>query len=59
MIYLKKVVKHPGSVEFVDIVLKKIYDDGVDAALHPSYLKKIYDQVCKKYGIGVGSNGRS
>ncbi|MBR3209269.1 MAG: catalase [Bacilli bacterium] len=53
------IVKHPGSVEFVDIVLKKIYDDGVDAALHPSYLKKIYDQVCKKYGIGVGSNGRS
>lgn len=45
------VTKHPGSVEFVDIVLKKICDDGVDAALRPSYLKSIYKQICEKYNI--------
>lgn len=45
------IVKHPGSVEFVDIVLKKIYDDGVDAALRPAYLKSIYKDICIKYGI--------
>lgn len=45
------VVKHPGSVEFVDIVLKKIYDDGVSSALNSSYLKRVYNEVCLKYNI--------
>lgn len=45
------VVKHPGSVEFTDIVLKKISDDGVDAGLKPKFLKKVYSEMCDKYNI--------
>lgn len=46
------VVKHPGSVEFVDIVLKKIDTDGLKKALKRKYLKKVYNNVCIKYNIG-------
>lgn len=45
------VVKHPGSVEFTDIVLKKISDDGVDAGLKPKFLKKVYSDMCIKYKV--------
>ena len=45
------VVKHPGSVEFVDIVLEKISDDGLDSALNSKYLKKVYANMVKKYNI--------
>ena len=45
------VVKHPGSVEFVDIVLKKISDDGLSSALNSKYLKKTYSDIKKKYNI--------
>lgn len=43
------VVKHPGSVEFVDIVLKKIYDDGLNSALKPKFLKEVYRKICEKH----------
>ena len=43
------VVKHPGSVEFMDIVLKKISDDGLDKGLEPRFLKQVYNDVKKKY----------
>ena len=45
------VVKHPGSVEFVDIVFKKISDDGVNEGLKPKYLKRVYKDMCDKYDI--------
>ena len=45
------VVKHPGSVEFVDIVLKKISDDGL-SILNSKYLKDVYNEICDKYNIG-------
>ena len=46
------VVKHPGSVEFVDIVLKKIDTDGLKKTLKRKYLKKEYNDICIKYNIG-------
>lgn len=43
------VLKHPASIEFMDSVLKKIADDGLDAGLNPKYLKKMYADVSNKY----------
>lgn len=45
------VVKHPGSVKFMDIVLKKIYDEGLDEGLNPKYLKSVYRDICKEFNI--------
>lgn len=42
-------IKHPGSVEFIDIVLKKISDEGLDAGLKPKFLKSVYKDMLKKY----------
>ena len=44
-------LKHPGSVEFVDTVLQKVSDDGLDAGLNPTYLKAVYKTVKEKYQI--------
>lgn len=46
------VVKHPGSVEFIDIILKKVNDEGLDSALNSKYLKRVYKNICEKYKIG-------
>lgn len=46
------VVKHPGSVEFMDIVLKKISDEGLNFGLNSKYLKSVYKEVKEKYNIG-------
>ena len=43
------VIKHPGSVEFMDIVLKKVSDEGLDAGLKPKFLKTVYKDMRKKY----------
>ena len=43
------VLKHPATIEFMDSVLKKIADDGLDAGLNPKYLKKMYADVSNKY----------
>ena len=43
------VAKHPGTVEFVDTVLKKISDEGIDAGLNRKYLKSTYRTIEKKY----------
>lgn len=45
------VVKHPGSVEFVDIVLERISSDGLKNTLNRKYLKKVYNDVCDEYKI--------
>ena len=43
------VLKHPASIEFMDIVLKEISDNGLDSGLNPKFLKAIYMKVSKKY----------
>ena len=43
------VSKHPGVVEFIDIVLTKLSIDGVNKTLKPKYLKKLYKEIYNKY----------
>lgn len=43
------VVKHPGTIEFMDTVLKKISDDGIDGAINRKYLKDTYNKIKEKY----------
>lgn len=43
--------KHPGTIEFMDIVLKKIADDGLDRGLDRIFLKTTYNEILKKYNI--------
>lgn len=50
------VVKHEGTLEFMDTVLKKIYDDGLDKAMNRKYLKSTYESIAKKYGIAKNKN---
>lgn len=45
------VAKHPGSVEFMNTALQKVADEGLNAALKRKYLKKVYNDIAKKYGI--------
>lgn len=45
------IAKHPASIEFMDTVLKKMADDGVDAAINKRYLKTTYNNVAEKYNI--------
>ncbi len=45
------VEKHPGTMEFMDIVLKKISDEGVDAGLNRKFLKDTYRRMQEKYNI--------
>lgn len=45
------VEKHPGTLEFMDIVLKKIADEGVDAGLNRKFLKGTYQRIKEKYNI--------
>lgn len=45
------VTRHPGSVEFMDKVLKKIYDEGLDSAINKKYLKNTYIEILKKYKV--------
>ena len=44
-----KVEKHPGVVEFFDTVLEKMSEEGIDEALKPKYLKKVYKEIKDKY----------
>lgn len=44
-------VKHPATIEFVDKVLKKVSDDGLDSAINSKYLKSVYRDVCEKYKV--------
>ena len=43
------VIKHPGTIEFMDTVLKKVADEGIDSALDRKYLKSTYDKIKEKY----------
>lgn len=45
------VLKHPGSVKFMDKVLKKIADEGLDAGLNPKFLKTVYNDVSMEFNI--------
>lgn len=45
------VEKHPGTIEFMDIVLKKIADEGLNTGLDKKFLKQTYKLICKKYDI--------
>ena len=44
-------VKHPGTIEFVDTVMKEISDNGIDAGLNPKFLKSLYKTVSEKYKV--------
>ena len=41
--------KHPGCMEFMDTVFKKVADDGLEVALDKKYLKKTYNEIARKY----------
>ena len=43
------ILKHPGSVEFMDEVLSKLASDGIKATLKSKYLKKLYKDIFEKY----------
>lgn len=45
------VEKHPATVEFMDIVLKKISDEGLDSGLNKNFLKRTYNEMLEKYQI--------
>ena len=45
------VVKHPGCMEFMNTVLKKIAEEGLDSALKKKFLKKTYDEIAEKYKV--------
>ena len=45
------VEKHPGTIEFVNTVLKKVADDGLDAAINKKYLKETYKKIADKYSV--------
>ncbi len=40
---------HPGIVEFIDTVLAKIAEDGINAGLKPKYLKQTYNTIKNKH----------
>ena len=40
---------HPGTSEFVETVLTKISDSGINAGLNKKYLKETYNSIYKKY----------
>ena len=44
-----EIEKHPGVVEFFDVVLEKMSMDGINETLKPKYLKKIYKEIYNKY----------
>ncbi len=43
------VEKHPATMEFMNTVLKKVAEVGVDETLKPSYLRKTYNEVSEKF----------
>ncbi len=43
------VLKHPASIAFMDIVLKKIADEGIDSGLKPKFLKSVYKKVSEEF----------
>jgi hypothetical protein len=43
------VVKHPGTIEFMDTVLQKVADNGINAAINKKYLKDTYNKIKEKY----------
>lgn len=47
------IARHPGTIEFIETVFKKIADVGVDETLKPEYLKKTYKQIAEKYNIKI------
>ena len=44
-----KVEKHPGVIEFFDIVLTKMSQTSINETLKPKYLKKVYKEIYDKY----------
>ena len=42
------VLKHPGTLEFMDTALTKIKEEGLDAVLNKKYLKALYSRVTEK-----------
>ena len=45
------VTKHPATIEFMDTVLKKIADEGLDIGLNKKFLKETYKNMIEKYEI--------
>lgn len=45
----RDIKKHPGIIEFTDIVLKKISKDGINKTLKPKYLKETYNKIKNNY----------
>lgn len=43
------IVKHPGCVEFIDITLTKLSNDGLKSVLNSKYLKGVYHDIKIKY----------
>lgn len=43
------IVIHPGIMEFMEIILKKISVSGINDTLKSKYLKEVYNKVSKKY----------
>ena len=39
------------STDVYNALLKKISDEGLDTVLNRKYLKKIYNDIAKKYGV--------
>lgn len=46
----KSLIKiHPGIAEFTEVILTKISTDGINDTLNSKYLKKVYNEIKKKY----------
>lgn len=45
------IARHPGTIEFIETVFKKIAEDGIDETINPKYLKNLYEEISKKYNI--------
>ena len=46
----KNLIKiHPGIAEFTEVILTKISTDGINDTLNSKYLKKVYNEIKKKY----------
>lgn len=43
------IVKHPGSVEFMDVALSKLASDGIKKTINAKYLSGLYNNISRKY----------
>lgn len=45
------IARHPGTVDFVETVFKKVADVGINETLNSKYLKQLYKEIEIKYNI--------